>query len=242
MKAFHNNLDIKHKYLERVRAHRKADNLIQGTGWRYGKGCAVGCTLEVYDHSLYPIELGIPEWLAKLEDAIFENLPNDKAMMWPERFLAAINAGSDLRKIDTHFIIYVLGQTIVSMDACVFDRDSNPEVVKAIEGSRVAALEMIRCHRNGSDYGAARDANLYARYAADSAARYATLYARYAAWSAESVALSASTWTPWCAMLSAASCAQRRALSADEHDIQDAASVEYENLANKLIELLEECR
>ena len=205
MKAFHNNLDIKHKYLERVRAHRKVDNLIQGIGWENGQGCAVGCTLEAYDHSLYPIELGIPEWLAKLEDAIFEKIPNDKAMMWPERFLAAINAGADLERVETPFIIHVLEQTIVSMDACVFDRDKNPDVVKVIEGSKAAIVEMIRCRRDGLDLAAAKSA-------AESAARSAARSAESAAWSAASAAWSA------------------------------AESAAYENYADKLIALLEECR
>lgn len=30
MKAFHSEIKVKRKYLARVRAHRKADNLIQG--------------------------------------------------------------------------------------------------------------------------------------------------------------------------------------------------------------------
>ena len=62
---------VKEKYLSRVVAHRKADNIIQGLGWEEGRGCAVGCTLENYDHWRYPIELGLPEWLAHLEDRIF---------------------------------------------------------------------------------------------------------------------------------------------------------------------------
>lgn len=66
MKAFHNDHSIKEKYLARVKAHREADNLIRGTGWEDGKGCAIGCTLEAYNHSLYPDELGIPTWLARI--------------------------------------------------------------------------------------------------------------------------------------------------------------------------------
>ena len=48
--AYHGDPAIKAKYLARVRAHRKADELVQGTGWRtdgpYGevRGCVVGCT------------------------------------------------------------------------------------------------------------------------------------------------------------------------------------------------------
>jgi hypothetical protein len=69
MHSFHNDPAIKAKYIARTEAHRAADNLIRGTGWENGKGCAVGCTLENYDHSQYPIELGIPAWNRRSEGA-----------------------------------------------------------------------------------------------------------------------------------------------------------------------------
>ena len=87
MQAFHNDPAVKAKYLARVRMHREADHLTQGVGWESNgvtRGCAVGCTLEAYDHRRYPIELGLPEWLARLEDRIFEGLPHADALSWPE--------------------------------------------------------------------------------------------------------------------------------------------------------------
>jgi hypothetical protein len=45
--AFHNDQKIKDKYLARVEAHRKADEIIKGKYWENGKGCAVGCTLKL---------------------------------------------------------------------------------------------------------------------------------------------------------------------------------------------------
>ena len=47
-------------------------------------------------HAQYPVRWGIPEELARLEDALFENLPNGLAQVWPERFLVAIEPGADL--------------------------------------------------------------------------------------------------------------------------------------------------
>lgn len=65
MKAFHNDKSIKEKYLNRVIQHQKLDKLKKGATGENGKGCAVACTLDmIYDHSRYPVELGIPEWLA----------------------------------------------------------------------------------------------------------------------------------------------------------------------------------
>ena len=93
MKTFHGDKKIKAKYLKRLKAHAKADEIIQGTGWRNGKGCAVGCTLENYEHKQYEVELGIPEWLAYLEDKIFEGLQKEDAMKFPVQFLSAVPVG-----------------------------------------------------------------------------------------------------------------------------------------------------
>jgi hypothetical protein len=73
-----------------------ADNLVRGIGWENGKGCAVGCTLEDYKHSRYETELGIPEWLAGVEDTLFEGMSVEKSKTWPEMFLSSIKVGDDL--------------------------------------------------------------------------------------------------------------------------------------------------
>jgi len=99
LRAFHGDPAIKAKYLARVQAHVAADELIQGIGWGDAKGCAIGCTLNAYDHSRYPIELGLPTWLAHLEDAIFEGLSSAEAQTWPARFLDAIPVGADVEPV-----------------------------------------------------------------------------------------------------------------------------------------------
>ena len=106
MKAFHNDPKIKALYLRRIRAHVKADELIRGTGWNSGRGCAVGCTLNAYDHNAYETELGIPVMLAYIEDDIFESLPIADAMRWPEQFLKAISVGADLSKVAAQVCIW----------------------------------------------------------------------------------------------------------------------------------------
>jgi hypothetical protein len=99
MQAFHNDPAIKAKYQARLAAHRAAEQLIQGTGFRNGEGCAVGCTLNDYDHSLYETKLGLPVWLAHLEDALFEALPTKEAEQFAEDFLEAIPIGVDVTQI-----------------------------------------------------------------------------------------------------------------------------------------------
>lgn len=42
--VFHGKPAVKAKYLKRVRAHAKADEIVSGRYWENGKGCAVGCT------------------------------------------------------------------------------------------------------------------------------------------------------------------------------------------------------
>ena len=98
--AFHSDPAIKAHYLARIHAHRVADELVQGYGyWKDGKGCAIGCTLHGSDHSSYPREVGIPEELAYLEDALFEGLPVKHARAWPERLFNAIEPGADLSRV-----------------------------------------------------------------------------------------------------------------------------------------------
>src|SRR5258708_20723993 len=111
MIAYHGNTEIKKKYLDRLKAHRIADELVQGIGWETNgksKGCAVGCTLDAYEHNRYETELGIPEHIARLEDSIFEGLSREKAMEWPEVFLTAIKPGADLSLVFPRFIIWLL--------------------------------------------------------------------------------------------------------------------------------------
>ena len=66
--AFHGKQSVKDFYIERVRAHAAADEIIHGKYWENGKGCAVGCTIHSRTHARYETELGIPLALARLED------------------------------------------------------------------------------------------------------------------------------------------------------------------------------
>src|SRR3990167_744097 len=108
MNSFHSDPKIKEKYLSRVQAHAAADEIIKGKYWVEGKGCAVGCTVHSSDHSAYESELGIPRILARLEDGIFEALPNELAMTWPARFLESVPVGADLSMIWPKFVIWML--------------------------------------------------------------------------------------------------------------------------------------
>jgi hypothetical protein len=128
MISFHGNQEIKDQYLARVRAHAAADEIIKGFYWENGKGCAIGCTIHSSNHKDYETELGIPEWLAWVEDKIFEGLAKALAKQWPERFLFSIPVGVDLDLIKVPFLIFVLESTLDN-----FDRERFPGVKQAID-------------------------------------------------------------------------------------------------------------
>src|SRR5690349_1908289 len=110
--AYHNKPELKTMMVEEAARHREQDQIVKGTYQREGKdgkfqGCAVGCTIHSLNvrlgkklpcgaHVIYETELGVPYRLARLEDFMFERLPDDKAQTWPQRFLEAIPVGADL--------------------------------------------------------------------------------------------------------------------------------------------------
>ncbi len=218
LQAFHNDQAVKDKYLARVKAHRELDNLIQGTGWENGKGCAVGCTLENYHHAAYETELGIPEWLAHVEDKIFEGLDTEAAKLWPERFLAAIRPGVDLDKVKAPFLIFVLESTLDT-----FDHDKHLAVKTAID----AVIELYRSEETDPDkFRAARAAARAA--AAEAAARAAA----QAAWAAAETARAAAQ-AAWAAATLAAAWAAEAAAGTTAD-----STTRYQQFADKLIDLL----
>lgn len=200
LRAFHGDQAIKDKYLDRVRMHRAADNLIHGTGWENGKGCAIGCTLEAYDHSQYPVELGIPEVLARIEDRLFEGMTNGDSQAWPEQFLEAITPGADLSMVWYRFqrrLLVDAGRGTLRLckgsahDAslniiAMFDRyiaGDAPSDNEWLEGRAAAAYAYAPA--DDAAYAAAAAA----AYAADAAAyAYAAAYADAAAYAAYAAA------------------------------------------------------
>src|SRR6478736_1055724 len=103
LRAFHNDAEVKALYVARLKEHRRLEHLVQGQGYvagqEYGgpsvtKGCAVGCTLNAYDHKRYPNELGLSIGMAVFEDFIFEGLPKGDAEDFAEAFLDVIPVGA----------------------------------------------------------------------------------------------------------------------------------------------------
>lgn len=188
--SFKNDPALKEMLVTEIENHRKADQLIKGT---YGegtngdwKGCAVGCSIhslnhklgksyKTSDHSVYEKELGLPEWLARLEDTIFEGLPTEDAQLWPTQFTKAIPVGVNLEPIKWQFCSFILKENIERVLALDIKDDLKEQVVKSIQG--VLSLHETALATGKWDESAAS--------AARSAASAAESAAGTAAWSAE---------------------------------------------------------
>ncbi len=236
MQAFHNDPKIKADLVAQLEAHYAADEIIKGTYWENGKGCAVGCCVHDEDHSLFPIRFGIPESIAYLLDGIFEALPNKKAKEFPLKLVKSIQVGADLSKVENLFLEWLLidpvnGVSRFNSDPCIHD-------IAALH-RRVADGDSV----NPEEWDAARadwaagNANWNARDAARAAAR-ATWNATWnptwnATWAATWAAARAAAWAAgpaaWAAR--AAACAAGAVGPA-------AWAAAYAAQAQKLIELL----
>lgn len=232
----------KSEFVKELLNHQKADNFIRGTYWNEGKGCAVGCSLESVskvkgiiidhkDHKSYETHLGIPEWLARLEDILFEGMNIKKSKSWPVAFAKAIRVGADLDKIKTPFIILILKHTLKSMDNVEYDGNAFPYVKIAIEQSKAAVTQMIKAQKFGDQLliSTARSATAYS--AADSAYSAAFSAAGATAASARSAAASAAFSARSAAFSAADSAAYSAAASAD-------SAAAYDYYAAELLKLL----
>lgn len=261
MLSFHNDQSVKEKYLSRVRRHREMDNIVQGIGWENGKGCAVGCTLQNYNYSRYPIELGLPEWLARLEDIIFENLPKKDSALWPEQFLQFTPVGVNVEFVKNKLSIIRLDRMISIQEK---NRDNFSDM-KDLFNLVIDAIKVVkRCHEckinkeycDINSWSAAWSAAMSAASAAELAPSAAELTpsaawsaasaeaaAESAAWSAQPAAWSAE-WSAKSAARSAESAAwseKAEAWSA-EPEWSEAWSETWKKESELLLKLLSECK
>ena len=176
--SYKNNPNLKTLILDEVVNHRKEDQIIQGTyGRENGKwrGCAVGCSIhsmnlklgkkyKTDDHTAYETELGIPEWLARLEDTIFEGLPLEEAKLWPEQFLKAVPVGANLEPVKWKFCAFILKENIEQVLKLEISDELKKQVVDAVRG--VLALHEKAIETGEWDESAAESAESAAESAA----------------------------------------------------------------------------
>jgi len=180
MLAYHNDPSVKAKYIARFKAHMEADEVIQGTGFENGKGCFVGCTLDRYDHSAFPNELGWPEWLARLADTLFEACKDRKeGAAFGLQLLEMVKEGVDLEPVRWKLAIWRHEKDLTRLDG-----NNEPYA----EQCRAAIRQVI----NYCQSQIIGDSAESARSAAAAASASAAESARSAAWSASRSAAAAS--------------------------------------------------
>jgi hypothetical protein len=242
MRAFINTPVTREQFLKEINWHYEQDAFIRGS---YGEGsgrdfsgCAVGCSinsfklitgdtdLSVSDHCLYEKYIGVPEWLALLEDEIFEGLPDERRKQWPLDFAHAINEGAELDKIKPEFLVFILEFSLAQVQGQGFEEQkiAIQKCIKLWKRKDIGSEDWLNAARSVAE----------SAWSAESAAwSVAWSAARSAAWSARSVAWSAARSAAWSAR-SAESAAKRSAA-------ESARSVAFEKFAYKLLGLMRNC-
>jgi hypothetical protein len=108
MKSFHSEPCLKAAVIDRLKEHQRLDQIIQRIYWDGTRGCAIGCVLHSGDHLAYETQLGLPVFLAYMDEYIFERLPIQEAKSWPLRFIEAVPVGVDLDLVFPRFMHWLL--------------------------------------------------------------------------------------------------------------------------------------
>lgn len=242
MSCYHNNPALKTKYVKRMKAHILADELIRGEGWDNGKGCAVGCTFNYYNHVKGAAESGIPEWALRLIDRLHEGVSRDyqyKGEPVALAFLRSIKSGSDLTKAEHLIHIFIQKMNLKRVAKLSIDADIKAQIMDAING-------VIDVRQKSLDFGGYDLPAYWAAYsAADSAAKSAYLATDSASlaayWATDSAADSAahSAGSAYWAAYSAYSATDSAAKSA--YWATDSASLAaYDTIADAFLKILGE--
>ena len=176
--SFFGSQCLRDAVVERVREHQRLDQIAQQVYWDGSKGCAIGCVLHSGNHLAFEQQLGLPVFLAYMDEHIFEKLPLEEAKGWPLRFIEAVPVGVDLELVSPRFMHWLL---------------SDPDGVRQYADARtvpimdtLVAMYARRIEGIPFDVDAARDAVAAAWAAGDAAWA--------AAWHAAGAAAVAAAW------------------------------------------------
>jgi len=214
LQAFHNNRQIQLKFFDRAQEHYNADEIIKGVYWENGKGCMVGCMVHSNNHKDLEIQYGIPEWLGRLIDILFEGMKNVHSKEFFISFVKTITKYSFLGFENWQHIYH---QLCVFMLEKICKNTDNKIVVKAI--CDIITLHKIES-KDESAWSAAESAAWSAAWSAAESAAWS------AAWSAAESAAWSAAW----------SAAESAAWSVAESATRSTANYQ---ISEKLIELLE---
>ena len=102
--GYHGSSALKAKIVAQMEAHRCQDQIVQGHYWEQDNseycGCIIGCLTHDANnggdiHEKTEQQLGIPEWLARLIERIFEGLPAKDAPNFAVTITKAVPVGFD---------------------------------------------------------------------------------------------------------------------------------------------------
>lgn len=174
MVSFFGSQCLKDAVVARVREHQRLDQIAQQIYWDGSKGCAIGCVLHSGEHMAFETQLGLPVFLAYMDEHIFERLPLAEAKAWPLRFIEAVPVGVDLELVFPRFIHWLLS------DPTGMRQYANAETLPIIDS--LVTMYARRIEGIPFDIAAARAAAAAVRAALWEAAAWA---AEAAAWEAE---------------------------------------------------------
>ena len=237
--SYHNDPKLKESIVSEMCKHQKQDQFIKGTYAKMNgkfKGCAVGCAIDSFNiklgksydknnHKAFEEAIGVPEYLARVQDTIFEGLPEKENSKFAVDFLAAIPVGVNLYPVKWKFCAFILKENIERTLTLKYISDELKE--KVVNSIR----QCLKLHEDAIETGKWDE----------SAAVSAASAARSAAWSVESAASAArsAAWSVESAARSAASAAwsvERAARSA----ASAARSAKYQRYAKELLRILEQ--
>ncbi|MDB4726119.1 hypothetical protein OAF54_01690 [bacterium] len=251
MRTFQQGIS-KEQLVNNLKAHQKADEFIQGRYWRYGKGCAVGCSIIDFEgcpeeHSEFERLFGIPQPLARLEDGIFEGLSIEDSKWWPVAFAEAVPIDADLSMVLPKFMVWLLEgvKHYAKPDGVkAIDRvielyklkitGENPERELWIEARKAAADAAsdaaAAAASDAASDAASADYAADAAYAASAASAASAAYAAYAAY-ADAADAAYAAYAAYAASDAAAAASDASAAAAVRQQ-------KRKEQADKLIELL----
>lgn len=102
LQAFHNKDSLKLETVSRMKQHIKLDQLVQGIGYdkSSGKGCAVGCSIDCYDHQSFAKTLGVDIWIPQMYAGLHEGIHVNDIAKFNLNFLNSIPVGMTSKQSD----------------------------------------------------------------------------------------------------------------------------------------------
>lgn len=191
MLSYHNDENLKNLVVSEMKKHQEQDQLIKGSYEEINgkfKGCAVGCTIDsinvilgksykTSEHKVFEESIGVPEWLARLQDSLFEALPDNESSQFAVDFLSSIPVGVNLNPIKWKLCSFILKEGI---DRMLLQPNLSDKLRERVVQSMRGVLNLHESAINTGEWDI-KSASA-ARSAAESAAWSATWSARSAAY------------------------------------------------------------